>query len=307
MSVLPASVQAFDGRTNVPAEFVIDDPMALHTRRSGLVTTSTLVPGALIESGAVVMTVDDDPVVALATSQPLHRDLAVGDKGPDVTALQESLVALGYFKGQPSGVFGTSTSDAVRAMKRQLGLPNPRDGGFRVDSYIWLPAAPFRVATLEVHVGQTVEAGSALATQGGVLSRIALDIPADYPAEGHELNVEIFGVAVPIDGPGAVTAVDSLEAVSSSLDFQRAASVPNGLDGSIAVVRYQQPIEALRVPVAALYSVSGTRACLSADGQARQVEIVSSSLSGTLVFTDGWNPKEVDVARAVPGRACTAG
>ncbi|MEQ8821455.1 MAG: AAA family ATPase [Sumerlaeia bacterium] len=50
-------------------------------------------------------------------------DLRPGDMGPDVEALQDRLSSLGYLQSTPSGEYDAATADAVRAVRRAIGLP----------------------------------------------------------------------------------------------------------------------------------------------------------------------------------------
>src|SRR5690242_18022099 len=50
------------------------------------------------------------------------RTLKLGDSGPDVTALQQGLAALGFNPGAIDGEFGPGTTAAVNAFQRSEGL-----------------------------------------------------------------------------------------------------------------------------------------------------------------------------------------
>jgi peptidoglycan hydrolase-like protein with peptidoglycan-binding domain len=58
--------------------------------------------------------------------KPKSDKLRQGDKGPEITALQERLTALGYWNGKADGKFGGSTRQAVFALQKAAGLD--RDG-----------------------------------------------------------------------------------------------------------------------------------------------------------------------------------
>lgn len=49
---------------------------------------------------------------------PPRTTLRRGDESPKVLALQQQLVALGYWMGTPDGVFGTLTEQAVWALQK---------------------------------------------------------------------------------------------------------------------------------------------------------------------------------------------
>jgi peptidoglycan hydrolase-like protein with peptidoglycan-binding domain len=61
-----------------------------------------------------------------APTKPPHVGLAVGDKGPQVTALQKRLVQLGFWLSAADGSYGDTTQQAVLAFQKAAGLE--RDG-----------------------------------------------------------------------------------------------------------------------------------------------------------------------------------
>lgn len=60
------------------------------------------------------------------SAPPVRESLRVGDRGPEVLALQKRLSALGYWMGEPDGHFGSLTQQAVFALQKSAGLS--RDG-----------------------------------------------------------------------------------------------------------------------------------------------------------------------------------
>ncbi|HVT74873.1 MAG TPA: peptidoglycan-binding domain-containing protein [Candidatus Paceibacterota bacterium] len=57
-----------------------------------------------------------------ASSAPA-QDMQYHDMGSQVTALQSALVAKGYLKAAPNGVFGPATLAAVKAFQKDMGVP----------------------------------------------------------------------------------------------------------------------------------------------------------------------------------------
>lgn len=51
-----------------------------------------------------------------------HRALRLGGHGVEVSQLQEKLLSLGYWLGEPDGVFGGTTQQAVYALQKVAGL-----------------------------------------------------------------------------------------------------------------------------------------------------------------------------------------
>jgi hypothetical protein len=109
---------------------VIGEEVTLDSPVEGMTRRSDCVPGEPIGSGDVVALVDDGPVLALALPSPLWRDLAVGDRGEDVQALQEVLVGLGY-EVPVSGFYDWNMGQTVAKIwagvggaKDQTGFPS---------------------------------------------------------------------------------------------------------------------------------------------------------------------------------------
>ncbi|CAN7288333.1 peptidoglycan-binding protein [Knoellia sp. LjRoot47] len=58
--------------------------------------------------------------------KPAHPVLRLGDRGPEVLAVQQRLSDLGYWMGEPDGHFGSLTQQAVFALQKTAGIS--RDG-----------------------------------------------------------------------------------------------------------------------------------------------------------------------------------
>jgi len=65
------------------------------------------------------------PTSSPKTPKP-RTDLRLGDRGPEVLALQERLADLGYWLGKPDGHYGSLTQQAVWALQKSAGIS--RDG-----------------------------------------------------------------------------------------------------------------------------------------------------------------------------------
>lgn len=74
--------------------------------------------------GHTVVVLNDGPKAEYPQdARPLgSRDLKRGSSGPDVTALQEALAALGFDPQGIDGQYGTNTANAVKAYQRARGL-----------------------------------------------------------------------------------------------------------------------------------------------------------------------------------------
>jgi len=93
------------------------------TSTSAAPGTSSTQPPA---SSTTTTTSPTTTTTTTTTTVPPPGFLSLGSKGPEVLALQQRLVALGYWLGTPDGTFGDATQQAVWAFQKAAGLG--RDG-----------------------------------------------------------------------------------------------------------------------------------------------------------------------------------
>ncbi len=74
---------------------------------------------AQVPNGTKVI-IEGGPYGLLDTHLP---SLAPGDRSSQVLALQQRLRVLGYYWGNPDGIYGAGTVQAVRSARKALGLP----------------------------------------------------------------------------------------------------------------------------------------------------------------------------------------
>ncbi|TGJ96266.1 hypothetical protein DLJ96_11045 [Actinotalea fermentans ATCC 43279 = JCM 9966 = DSM 3133] len=302
-AAVPVSRQVFDDARRVKVTPVVAEEGTLQVTDTGKVTRSQCAPGAVIESGSSPVTVDDRPVVALATSIPLWRDLAPTAKGDDVKALQVELARLGH-KVATDGTYGDATKAAVTTLFKAAGVAKPT-GDLPVASVLWLPAPSVTVKACEVPVGAATSA-EAFATTAGTLASLGLSDTLTGVTPGDRV-LRLGEVSAPVGEGGIVTDPAFLEAVRGSVEFagwQRTeGSEPLTLEYVLAA-----PLDVSVVPPGALFALSGTAGCVSVDGTAFPVTVVASSLGQTLVTFDGLDaataPTEVDLTSQGEGQTC---
>jgi peptidoglycan hydrolase-like protein with peptidoglycan-binding domain len=113
----------------------------------GVITSIGFAPGAPVEPGDVLFTVDLRPVVVAEGQVPAFRDLQLGDEGADVSQLQTLLAGLGFLGAEPDGQFGTATDAAVRQWQAALAVEN--DGTVRRGDVVFAPELPARVVATD--------------------------------------------------------------------------------------------------------------------------------------------------------------
>ncbi len=92
---------------------------------------------------AMVLTLVVGVAVSTASAQTstYTRNLTIGSRGADVTALQTTLVAGGYLKVAPTGYFGSLTKAALAAWQAAVGI-SPASGYFGPITRAYLATAP---------------------------------------------------------------------------------------------------------------------------------------------------------------------
>jgi len=310
-SRVPVSYQPFADTRSVAVDFALSSPVTLTSGATGRVTSSSCVADGTVASGSSILAVNGEPLVALSTSIPLWRDLADGDSGKDVTALQTELSRLGYGTGV-DGKVGPSTLAAVAKLLAPGTEAATPTAAVPASRFIWLPSETAAVGTCDVAVGDTVTPGSAVATTAQQLVSASVhELPSDLLEGARTVTLDDKTVAVAPDG--RVSDAESLTALAetpsyrnylSRLSQQAAqsseAGSPEAVNGMLSLA---EPVEVASVPPSAVYAVKGNLGCVSSGSRRSRVSIVGSQLGQTYVtFTDAAKPKTVDAA---PGGKAT--
>jgi len=129
-------------------------PFEIYDRLGGTFTWLPAV-GSVVTNGQALFRINNEPVVLMYGSLPAYRTLqeGVGD-GPDVSELNDSLIALGY---DPYGAiserdhFGEATAAAVKRWQKAEGLA--QTGSVALGRIVFAPGAR-RVTAVKVALGQ---------------------------------------------------------------------------------------------------------------------------------------------------------
>lgn len=268
----------------------------------GVVTDLNAEAGA-ISPGAVLIRLNERPMVAVPGDVPAFRALAEGVAGRDVRALNAYLASLGYSVDAGSGLYDDSTVLAVRAWQEQLGVP--ASGEVELGDIIFLSpqfidGPPFRLAS-ELTVGAMVSQGVPLLERLESIPAAVIEfggIPPDEVAPGLSGvatfssgdRVEItVGEASNIEGRTLVQLIgpagEAVCAPSECIEL-----VPPVRDVSLSVELTLVPgTSGAVVPSAAILSdASGDPFVTLADGTRRDVEILVSD--GGLTIARGLQP-----------------
>ncbi|WP_426625086.1 peptidoglycan-binding protein [Leifsonia sp. McL0607] len=280
----------------------VDRTAAIALNTSGMVTASSCVSGGTLESGGVIAHIDAAPIVALASTTPLFRDLAPGDEGTDVEALRQALRGLG-FDVDAEGTYSAAVRDAVRQVQRLAGIA-PADGSLRLASVAWLPARSVAVSSCEVTVGERYELGSPVAEVPGTLRSLTLVTGEATVVVPGDRTIRLGAQEFAMPESGAIVDRAVLDVVAASPEYQ--ANAAKTKDSPLSVsARLVTPLRVVAVPPGALVGGAADMRCVQLEGGATApVRIVASRLGSSFVTFDGDIPKRIRIGASVTAKAC---
>ncbi|MCI0159178.1 peptidoglycan-binding protein [Leifsonia shinshuensis] len=280
----------------------VDRTAAIALNTSGMVTASRCAPGAGFASGDVIAHLDAAPVVALSSSTPLFRDLALDDEGTDVTALRGALRGLG-FAVDAEGSYSTAVRDAVKELQRRAGVA-PADGVLRLSSIAWLPGPTVAVTSCEVIVGERYELGSPYAQVPGTLRSLTLVTGETTTVVPGDRILRLGAREFTMPDSGVIGDRAVLDTIAASPEYLANAAKPKDSPLSVTA-RLVTPLRVVAVPPGALVGTAADARCVQAEnGATAAVRIVASRLGSSFVVFDGDVPKRIRIGAAVTARAC---
>jgi hypothetical protein len=226
----------------------------LASGRPAVVTALGATPGRVVQTGDLLAVVSGVPVVAIVTSVPFYRDLGPGDRGPDVLALERSLVAAGKLRVADES-FGGDTAAALDAIHRAGGSATQGLGGrLWLNSTVSVPRG-MAVAQVMVGVGQVLDPKTPLMVLAGAGNALSCRTPAEATMSvGQTLTVEGNGDGGPRDA--VVRSVGEPDQGTSQrevvLEPADAGEPVSGGSAVIPITVTASPV--LTVPVAALWT-----------------------------------------------------
>lgn len=290
VSTFPVGGTAFDDARTVKLLATRGSATDLTSPADGRVTKAACSPGTPIVSGTSPLSVDGAPIIALSTPTPLWRDLARGDTGDDVAALQQELVRLGY-SASTNGKLDGATLKAFNQLRQTLGETSKSTTEIPIDRLLWLPAAVTEVEACPVSLGSMVTAGDEVAVVPGLLTSISIiDAPVDLIDGPRVLMVDGTSVEVdptaPIIDPKTLLAIDDLPSLQLREDSDEPAA---------AQLVLAAPIQVSVVPPSAVVG-SDVQSCVVSDGNPMRVRVVGSEFGQSFVAFEGAAPATVDVS-----------
>lgn len=283
VTAVPVIQREYDDARAVEVGFSMGADGVLQAPMAGKATRFVCSAGSELASGESVLSIDGRPVLSLATSVPLWRDIPVGASGADVTALQQELARLGY----EVATDGTMWPDAIAAVSDLIHRAG--DTGFAepivpLERVLWIPAASTPIKTCTVSIGASVAPGDALADTPGALSSAAVArLPADLIEGARSLLID--GESLKVSESGEVTDAAALQALALTPSFT--AALGESATSVSAKFALENPIEIAVVPPPAIFAVEDSNGCvLDRDGKPYRVRIIGSELGQSFIVFD---------------------
>jgi len=254
----------------VDASFTLakDGTSKLATPAAGTVTSVALTEGKPVKALTRLVGIDGTAIFGIPSSYPLYRDLAEGDDGPDVAALQRALAAAGYEPGKVDGELGGGTASALADWQADHDLD--ATGQLELARFVsYKPGA--LVDQVAVAVGDKVQAGGELATLAPTRSLVA-------SADVSQLDVAALKVgqrvALTFDALDAAAAAGAVEEIAEAAEAAEAAA------GTSTVVQYAVTVRIGKLPAGARAGMTGQASVVTAS-RSNVVVVPSSAIGGS--------------------------
>lgn len=170
-------------------EVSIIAPTRSEEQSASVVTGAPPATGSAVRAGSSVIEVNGRPIVLLAMSVPLFRDITPGTSGPDVVSLQAELRRLGFdVTGDAAGVYGAASQSAVGDLFEQAGYEPAYVAGNRGAFDAGLAAAERAVADARSAADRSRAGGAADPLLDAALSTARQAATAFKETQGVELR-----------------------------------------------------------------------------------------------------------------------
>jgi peptidoglycan hydrolase-like protein with peptidoglycan-binding domain len=265
-----ATVQHRTLTQTVDASFTLakQDTSRLASPAAGTVTSVALTEGAALKGLIRLVGIDGNAIYGLPSSYPLYRNLAEGDDGPDVTALQRALKAAGDDPGATDGDFGSGTTAALEAWQASQGLDET--GRLDLVGFVSYPPGSL-VDSVAVEVGDRVGTGGQLAT---------LVPPSSLAAEVDVSQLDVGKLKL---GQAVLLTFDGLDGATEAgkvSDIAGTAEQATSSTGTSTVVQYQVTVQPAGLPSGARADMTG-QASVTTASRNNVLVVPSSAIGGS--------------------------
>jgi hypothetical protein len=270
---------------------------------SGTITTLNFTDGQTVQDGAVLYTVDEQPVVIAVGAVPDFEAIGSQTSGADVAQLQQLLLAEGLYKGKTDGKSSPGFAVAIRHWQQLIGA-SPT-GTVSDGSIVFVPVLPMRIGINSslLAVGLDIAPGAKLLSMVAAEPRFSLTVSSDQASEiaDHAAITIRDGDARWLAGAGAQTSSQDGD-VDIAIEPKDAGPICSTACGQIpvegttrlALTVVTNPTKTgLVVPSAAIFTSAdgqtlviardGKRFRVRIDGNANGVSVISGAPAGLVV------------------------
>jgi hypothetical protein len=222
-----AKVASLSSRTQVNGRVNYAGSYSVVGHGAGIITALPQV-GSVVAEGQVLFRLDEQPVVLLYGSTPMHRSLARGTSGSDLTGddvrqLNGALVALGDARGlglnPNSDKFSRATELAVERLQAHLGVK--QTGRLDLSQVVFLPTAA-RITTVSATLGASAPPGTPIIQATSTQRQVTVALDA------AQQRLVQPGDTVTIAGPTGRTTPGVVSTVGTVATAPPASSSGNG-------------------------------------------------------------------------------
>jgi peptidoglycan hydrolase-like protein with peptidoglycan-binding domain len=293
-----------EGSTTASGTLRFADGRTVQSARGGVVT-EVPTPGAVKKFGDRLYAVDNVPVFLLRGDVPAWRNLESGmTDGPDVRQLEQSLLALGFFHGEPDQRFSSTTSDAIKRWQKAGGLE--RTGHVPLGSVVFT-GGDLRVGTVTAHLGD--QAGPGM----GLFDATSTTQVVDVHLTLADQQLAVVGRLVGLRLPGGARTAGTISSVGTPTENenpggQKETVIPMvvALGDPAAAAAFQEASvtvdvpsdrreHVLSVPVGALVAIDPDQfgiEVVETDGTTRKVPVTTGLFAGGRVEISGRDVEE---------------
>lgn len=289
-SSYPITSKSFNDSRKISGLINTSETKKLIIRANGTLINSKCSPGEKITSGNVPFVINQTPVLALATTHPLWRDLSIGDSGDDVASLQTELQRLGKQVELNSKVDKKTLEAFKETLKANGYAVDPKIQTISIAQILWLPEQEFTIGECESQIGEEVQALQTIVNSSSKIQSLTLKIPQD--ATSGPRIIEFNGVQTAATETGTITDENFLAAIDQTLILQEQIDKPQEISVEYKLI---EPIEAYTVTPAAIFGIQNDKACIKLSKNTKhEIKILDSRL-GMTIF-EYLDPKPTDVA-----------
>jgi hypothetical protein len=288
------SRQAFVDARPVQLRLVLGASRTAVSAMSGRVTSLTCTAGTAIGSARSAISVDGVPLLSMATTIPLWRDLRRGASGADVTSLQDELAAEGFDVRADGNRVENQTLAAMRALFAATGVPLAAGQTIPQSRILWVPSTTVPISGCPLAVGQYLESSeTVLEFPPNLIGARLVSVPTSLVPGTRVLRIGTL--SVPVAADGAVTAATALAQIAQTSQYATSSAAGSASPTLSATEQLAKATDVTVVPPATLVGINGSHACILSHGHPYPVTIAGSQLGESYVQFTAGTPHSVDL------------